>query len=461
MAYQQPYSGGAPPPNQYGAPPVGHQPPYGQQFQYGQPPQNGVPFPEQAPYCQQPQYSHQPPYGQAAPATQQPPYEQAPLVYQQPPYGQQPLYGQAPPAGQQPVYGQLPTPYSAPPQQPYGGVPAPCGSPSNTAPSNIPTDLPTTGYALPRPPIHYDANADARALRKAMKGFGTDKAAIISILSTKDALQVEPLRAAYTQIHSRDLFGDIRSEVSGYLEEVLVGLLRGPLAQDCTVVKEAMEGQGTDEEALNDVLLGRSNADIASIKMIYQKAFHRSLEADLKSDLSKKTGRLFLMALSATRAESAAPVVPQAVEQDVLEIYKATEGKTGTDELLVCQIFSSRNDAQIGAISQLYEQKYRRALDSVIKSEFSGHMERALLHQLRTGTDRVLRDALLLEDAMAGIGTKDRLLLNRALRVHWDKTHLERVKTVYQTHFRKDLGAAIKSETSGDFRKALLAVIGE
>lgn len=62
---------------------------------------------------------------------------------------------------------------------------------------------------------------------------------------------------------------------------------------------------------------------------------------------------------------------------------------------------------------------------------------------------------------MAGIGTKDRLLLNRALRVHWDKTHLERVKTVYQTHFRKDLGAAIKSETSGDFRKALLAVIGE
>lgn len=201
-----------------------------------------------------------------------------------------------------------------------------------------------------------------------MKGLGTDKAALISILSTKDALQVEPLRAAYKRIHSRDLFDDIRSEVSGCLEEVLVGLLRGPLAQDCTVVKEAMEGQGTDEEALNDVLLGRSNADIALIKMIYQKAFHRSLEADIKSDLSNKTERLFLMALGETRAESAAPVVPQAVEQDVLEIYKATEGKTGTDELLVSQIFSSRNDAQIGAISQLYEQKYRRALESVIKS---------------------------------------------------------------------------------------------
>lgn len=88
-------------------------------------------------------------------------------------------------------------------------------------------------------------------------------------------------------------------------------------------------------------------------------------------------------------------------------------------------------------------------------------MERALLHQLRTGTDRALRDALLLEDSMAGVGTKDRLLLNRAVRAHWDKGHLQRVKQAYRARFHKDLGAAIRSETSGDFERALLGVIGE
>lgn len=88
-------------------------------------------------------------------------------------------------------------------------------------------------------------------------------------------------------------------------------------------------------------------------------------------------------------------------------------------------------------------------------------MERALLHQLRTGTDRALRDAILLEDSMAGVGTKDRLLLNRAVRAHWDKAHLKRVKAAYQQRFHKNLGASIRSETSGDFERALLGVIGE
>lgn len=88
-------------------------------------------------------------------------------------------------------------------------------------------------------------------------------------------------------------------------------------------------------------------------------------------------------------------------------------------------------------------------------------MERALLHQLRSGTDKALADALLLEHAMAGLGTEDRLLLNRAVRVHWDKNHLQRVKASYRTRFRRDLGSAIRSETSGDFEKALLGTIGE
>jgi annexin A7/11 len=88
-------------------------------------------------------------------------------------------------------------------------------------------------------------------------------------------------------------------------------------------------------------------------------------------------------------------------------------------------------------------------------------MERALLHQLRTATDRALRDAQLLEDSMAGVGTKDRLLLNRCVRAHWDKAHLQRVKVAYRGKFHRDLATAIKSETSGDYEKALLGVIGE
>lgn len=200
-----------------------------------------------------------------------------------------------------------------------------------------------------------------------MKGFGTDERTLIMILANRDPIQIGLIREAYTKTIRRNLEADIRSEVSGYFEEGLLALCRGPLLQDCHILRNAMEGLGTKESDLNDVLLSRSNADIAAIKSCYQRTYHRSLEADLKGDLSMKTERHFMMVVSGTRAEDSAPVVPQSIDADVLELYKATEGKTGTDEILVCSILTSRNDAQIRAIAQVYEQKYRRPLETVIR----------------------------------------------------------------------------------------------
>lgn len=88
-------------------------------------------------------------------------------------------------------------------------------------------------------------------------------------------------------------------------------------------------------------------------------------------------------------------------------------------------------------------------------------MEAALLMQLRTGVDKAMRDAQLLEDAMAGAGTKDELLVSRVVRAHWDRAHMQNVKGAYRHRFHKDLGARIRGETSGDYEKLMLACIGE
>jgi annexin A7/11 len=221
------------------------------------------------------------------------------------------------------------------------------------------------GYG-PIQQIGWNPDPDADALRKAMKGFGTDERTLISVLSNKDPLQINLIRQSFNYRHRRTLETDIKSETSGYFEDALVALARGPLLQDIHVLRNALEGMGTKENDLNDVLLGRSNADLVAIKNSYQQTFHRSLENDLKSDLSMKTERHFMMVIAANRAEDSAPVIPQQIDQDVLDIYRATEGKVGTDELLVCNILTSRNDAQIRAIAHTYEQKYRRSLETVI-----------------------------------------------------------------------------------------------
>lgn len=294
-----------------------------------------------------------------------------------------------------------------------------------------------------------------------MRGIGTDEKALIRHLATKDPLQINMIRQAYKSRFSRDLLNDVKSEVSGWFEEGLCAIIRGPLMQDVVLLHGAMNGPGTKENVLNDILLGRSNTDLNVIKDLYRKTYHQSLESAVKNDLSMKTERHFMMVLAATRAEESAPVVPQQIDQDVLELYKATEGKVGTDELLVCSILSQRSNAQIGAIAYTYRQKFTKDLESVIRKEFSGHMEDALLQQLRTGTDKAMRDALLLEAAMEGTGTKDHLLVNRVVRVHWDRNHMEQVKGAYQHRFHRSLTSRIRGETSGDYERLLCACLGE
>jgi annexin A7/11 len=88
-------------------------------------------------------------------------------------------------------------------------------------------------------------------------------------------------------------------------------------------------------------------------------------------------------------------------------------------------------------------------------------MEDALLYQLRRGLDKYMHQAALLEDAMAGAGTKDYLLVSRVVRFHWDRTNMTNVRGAYQQRYRQDLATRIRRETSGHYETLMLACIGE
>ncbi|KAK0761079.1 hypothetical protein N5P37_006023 [Trichoderma harzianum] len=453
QGYGQPY-GQPPPPQGYGQYP----PP--QQGQYPPPQQGQYPPPHgQYPPAQQGQYGQHPPPQQGG-YYQSPPPPPGQYPPPQAPYGQPPpqQYGAPPPQHQQPYGAPPPGQYGAPPPQHGGHYGAPSPAPYG-APPVQPTP-PSIGYGAPQI-IQWDGTPDAQALRGAMKGFGTDEKTLINVLSRKDPLQIEVIRSTYERTFKRRLVEDIKSETRSWFEFGLVQLARGPLLADIHNLFDAMAGPGTKEIVMNDILLSRSNADLRAIKSAYQQTFRRSLENDVKGELSLKTERHFLIVLAANRAEDSAPVNPQQVEEDVMNIYRATEGKVGTDEILVCSILSNRNDNQIRAVAHTYKQKFNRDLDTVIQSEFSGHMRDALLFQLRHAVDKYMHAAQLLEDSMAGLGTKDHLLISRTIRFHWDRNELANVKGAYQHRYKKPLATRIRGETSGDYQKLMVACVGE
>jgi annexin A7/11 len=299
----------------------------------------------------------------------------------------------------------------------------------------------------------------ANDLRAAMKGFGTDEQTLINVLAKLDPLDVNSVKAAYKAQHHRDLLDDVHGETSGYFREGLEGIIRGPLDQDCHVLYHAIKGAGTKESALNDVLLARSNADIHAIKQRYQQKYRKSLESDVKGDLSMKTERLFEMVLSGRRNEESTPVIPQQVDADVHEIYRATEGRAGTDQLIVCDIMSHRSNGQLRAIGVAYKQKYHRSLQDVFKREFSGHMKDALVYMAGAAEDPAKNDADMLEDSMAGMGTKDTALVRRIVAIHWDPNRLHQAKGAYRHYYKRELRQRLDGEVSGDYRKLMVACV--
>ena len=297
-----------------------------------------------------------------------------------------------------------------------------------------------------------------------MKGMGCDERAIIKILTGPKYASpwaMQQLVTDYNQRFIRDLVKDIKSETRGAFEDALLALIRGPLENDVRALERAMDRAGTDEAALADVLLCRTNADVRAIAAEYRRIKGKELLTEIKDEVDETLFRLYSMVLGGTKAEPSAPVHIPDVDAKVTELHRATEGVIGANAISVAQILASSNEMQIRAISEGYRVKYHRSLQDVIEKEFRGDTEDALLHMLLVSSDRAKADAAWLRGPLArSMGVKDKHFIYRVTTLYWDRSRLEAAKDAYERVYRRKLAADVKEFLGGDYEDLVLALIG-
>jgi annexin A7/11 len=122
-----------------------------------------------------------------------------------------------------------------------------------------------------RPSPNFSAQDDAKALQKAMKGLGTDNKAVMGVLCRRTAMERHAIAIAFKTMYGKDLVAELKSELSGDFEEMCVALLRLPAEYDAMELRHAMEGVGTDEADLIEIMCTRTNQEIQDIKVMYRK----------------------------------------------------------------------------------------------------------------------------------------------------------------------------------------------
>ncbi|XP_009951786.1 PREDICTED: annexin A4-like, partial [Leptosomus discolor] len=116
----------------------------------------------------------------------------------------------------------------------------------------------------------FSAEQEAQALRKAMKGFGTDEDAIIETLTKLNVSQRQQVLITYKSSIGRDLIDDLKSELSGNFERVIIGMMTPTTMYDVHELRRAMKGAGTDEGCLIEILASRTNEEIRRINENYK-----------------------------------------------------------------------------------------------------------------------------------------------------------------------------------------------
>lgn len=478
---------GFPQPDQYGFSPLGGQQPGGQpgyppQQNAGYPPQQGGYPPQQGGYPPQsggypPQQGGYPPQQGGYPPQQggYPPQQGGypPQSGGYPPqqggYPPQDQFGQQ--SAQQPAYpsqsgGYPPQQGGYPPQQ--GGYPAQSGGypqQEGAYPSAHPA-----GYTLGAPAQatshHYeptllpcepfDAMSDSQRLYKAMKGFGTDETTLLDVLCKRTSDQRQQIKLQYKSDVGKDLVKNLKGETGGNLEKLLMSLMMTPSELEAHDLRKALDGMGTNEFALIDVVCTKNNQEMRDLKDAYRRMYGKDLENEVSGDVSGYMRRLLVSLITANRS-NAAPDQMKAAQQ-AKDLQKAGAKRLGTDEVQFNRIFASESYEQLKMVFDEYYKLTGKDIDKALKDEMSGSVERAFLTIAQIARNPPAYYAQRIYESTVGMGTNDRDLIR--LIVTRSEIDMVQVKQMFERKYGKSLEGFIKGDCSGDYKRGLLCLIG-
>ena len=302
---------------------------------------------------------------------------------------------------------------------------------------------------------NFNPKEDAINLNKAITK-PKDMNKLINIVAHRSNSQRQVILNEYYEYFKKNLLDELKSELSGNFKETVISLFYTPVDFDCYHLDKAMKRLGTNEDTLIEILASRSNERIKEIKKRYKEIYNRDLVKDVEKDTSGTFRKILKRLLDGCRPNNYAN--EQECNESAQRLYTAALNKKESLSDTFIYMFTEKSREEIALIAKIYYKWYSQTLFELIESLFSGDFKRilkAIIYSLLSPSEYF---AYRIHKAVKGIGTKDTILIR--VLVSRDEIDIERIKRYYRQLYDKSLYDTVKNETSGDYQKILLELIG-
>ena len=287
---------------------------------------------------------------------------------------------------------------------------------------------------------------------------GKDENYFIDLTLNKTNSERIKLRDDYKAKFGRDLLEDFEKNFKSDFLETLIGVFKSPAEYDADLLYKAMKGIGSDKDIITEVLCFRNPERINQIKEKFQEKYGKDLVAEIKSETSGDYQKIVLKLLEGDRAQDGKADVEKCAGI-AEELYKAGEGKIGTDESIFIKYFTSLSPNELLIVCKEYHKKYKKNMLDVIENEFGGNEKKLLtvmLYALFSPSEFFAKQIM---ESIKGIGTDDVKLIRSVITRY--SIDMKKVKKYFKKMYNKELLDEVKDDVNGSYGRILEALINK
>uniref|UniRef100_A0AC35TSD0 Annexin n=1 Tax=Rhabditophanes sp. KR3021 TaxID=114890 RepID=A0AC35TSD0_9BILA len=304
--------------------------------------------------------------------------------------------------------------------------------------------------------VPFNADQDSETLRNAFEGKGCDSSAVMRVLTKRNNKQRQEIIQSYLNQYGRDLIKDLKAELKGDFEDVILALMVPKHVYDAQQLNKAMKGLGTNEDVLIEIACSRTNSELDEIKAAYEENYKKSLVNDVAGDTSGYFKTLLLDIFNANRPNCENDDRTKA-NLDARDLYRNGEQKWGTESTNFIKVLANRSYCQLELIFIEYEKITGHSFTQAIEKEFSGDLKKALLAIIKVVASTPSYFAERIHEAMKGFGCKDsqliRVIVSRA------EKDLHDIAISFEKEYGVGLIDMLTKECKGVYRECLIEIV--